>query len=156
MNFGEKLSMSVIAIKNGHKKRFTDEAWRMLGKNKNGWIQIQDLSGEPVLNEVAKTPVVKSNEATVTNEISATQETAVTTEEETTSTVNDNSNTESLIDFAKTQLENGLIKRNQLKDYLDSKEVSFKQSISNNDLIALVASQMNGDVEVFKAEFKID
>lgn len=147
--------MPVVAVKNGKKKTFSDYAWKLLGKNKNGWEEISDLAGQPVVNEVVKTkPVVNPAIQEVSNEVENTVSENVVSNEVGNKS-EETATKESFIENAKAAMETEAVKRNQLKDFLDGLEVSYKQNISNNDLLGLVADNMNNDIELFKSTFNI-
>lgn len=140
--------MSITAIKNGKVKKFSEEAWHLLGQNKNGWeLHEPNPSNQTVVNEIQTAPVKNELEESKTNQI-VTNEVGTSTEDESNQTV-----VNSIEEFKSFASEN--LKRGTMKDYLDSKNVSYKQNISNDGLIELIASDMNNNIETLKATFNL-
>lgn len=142
----------IKAIKNGSEKSFTETAWKLLGKNRNGWEPIVDSVSNnveskrpmPEIGQKAKptTQVVENiapkevvEDPKVENEVKETVEVEV--KEVFIAAVKDLSVTKS-----------------QIKDYLDSKEVSYKTSDSLETLAGILFAQL-GDVATLKVEFSL-
>ena len=138
--------MPVVATKNGKVKTFSDYAWKLLGSDKNGWEPKVEPTGQVVTNEVVKSPkTVNQPEQVVTNELNSASEPTVTNE-----VPNEVGDKDAFITIASENL-----KRNQIKDYLDTKEVSYKQNISTEAIIELLGQTMNYNVEELKTVFSL-
>lgn len=138
--------MPVVAVKNGKVKTFSDYAWKLLGSDKNGWEPKVEPTGQVVTNEVVKpSKTVNQPEQVVTNELDKAPEPTVTNE-----VTNEVGDKDAFIAIASENL-----KRNQIKDYLDTKEVSYKQNISTEAIIELLGQTMNYNVEELKTVFSL-
>lgn len=130
----------ITAIKNGHKKNFSDYAWKLLGKNKNGWEQVSDSVAKNIVN---KTDMPDSGQKSAPTK-QVVENTVI--EEEKDSTVNtSNALEEATVDgkdlFVKAVKESGITKA-QIKDFLDSKEVSYKVNDSLETLSSILFKQL--------------
>ena len=123
--------MGILARKGDQEKTFTETAWKILGKNKNGWEQVS--------NSVAKNAnqvVEKAKPQTATNSL---EETA---KEE---TPKEAVEVDVKAEFISAVKEKNITK-NQIKDYLDSKEISFKAGDSLDKLADVLYTALNGDI----------
>ena len=142
--------MGILARKGDQEKEFSEVAWKLLGKNTNGWEQVSNSVAKNINNPTTKpesgTKVDKPTVQVVKNELESSSSTDL--KEEKTEKVE--------VDvkeaFFKAVKENNITK-NQIKDYLDSKEKSYKAGDSLDSLIELLYAEMNGDIAEFNTKF---
>lgn len=160
--------MNIVIIKNGKKKTITQFAWDLMGENKNGWAVLEEKN-QKVSNEVVTTKKEKAvtvepsskiitENASVKNEVDPKPVQKVSNELEPGEASNAKGTTEITseieIEPSKEFVDTALtIKRSLIKDYLDMKEVPFKQNATDLKLIGLVATLLKNDVELLKSEF---
>lgn len=146
--------MAVLAIKNGKKQIFSDLAWQLLGKNKNGWVaqettaKISNSVEVPVNNGANTTPPdmgVNDKEElekkeTIDNNAEPKKEVEVPAENNT-----NPKESEFLTAVAG-------ISRAAIKDYFDKNNVKYKNKSDDKALQAQLAKHLNYDiVELQKA-----
>jgi hypothetical protein len=135
--------MGILARKGDQEKEFTETAWKLLGKNTNGWEQVSNSVAKNIAEPTKKpdngTKVDSPTNQTVTNEVVKKADEVIT--------VKDDKKVEVDVkaEFIKVVKENNLTK-NQIKDYLDSKELSYKSGDSLDSLIELLYTALNGDI----------
>lgn len=151
--------MPIIAIKNGRTKKFSEEVWKNLGNNKNGWEKQSDSVAE---NTSKKKPIPETGEkanptkqvvenTVVKNEPVADQ--IVDNKLKGSDSVAENNDEKSkFISLAKSNLTKSV-----MKDYLDLPEVNlpYKTSDSSEDLASILFEAFNGDIAALKAKFEI-
>ena len=139
----------IIAYKDGRSKRFSPVAWDLMGKNKNGWSEVETSTTTSNIitdklpsaipptgeKETLTVQVVENVIAQVVNEIK---------EIETTSTDAD------FIALAKEHLS-----KNKIKDLFDAENVAYKTSDNTDALITLLSKHLNNDIELLKSKFSI-
>lgn len=140
----------VTATKNGHTKQFSDYAWKLLGKNRNGWEQVSDSIAQNIAKKT-KMPDSGQKSAPTKQVVENT-----VTEEEKAPTVNTSNTLEEVtVDgkdlFVKAVKESGITKT-QIKDFLDSKEVSYKVNDSLETLSIILFEQL-ATVENLNTQF---
>lgn len=143
-------------------KRFSEESWRMMGKDKNGWSKLTD---SVATNNAVKKSVPETGEKAV-----ATKQTAsntVTDEKIDSVATNKVENESAAVKATPTveasEVENeffGLVVANgitksTLKNELDEKNESYKSSDSLEVLSGLVIKSYNGDIAALKEKFGI-
>lgn len=132
--------MGILARKGDQEKTFTETAWKILGKNKNGWEQVSNSVAKNLAKPLAKPEtgevVEKAKPQTATNSL---EETA---KEE---TPKEAVEVDVKAEFISAVKEKNITK-NQIKDYLDSKEISFKAGDSLDKLADVLYTALNGDI----------
>lgn len=141
--------MGILARKGDQEKEFSEVAWKLLGKNTNGWEQVSNSVAKNINNPTTKpdagTKVDKPTLQVVKNQL-----------ESSSSDLKEEKPVKVEVDvkeaFFKAVKENNITK-NQIKDYLDSKEKSYKAGDSLDSLIELLYTEMNGDIAEFNTKF---
>lgn len=145
--------MGILARKGDHEKEFSEVAWKLLGKNTNGWEQVSNSVAKNINNPTTKpesgTKVDKPTNQVVKNEAANASGAKV---EEEVKTEKEKVEVDVKEAFFKAVKENNITK-NQIKDYLDSKEKSYKAGDSLDSLIKLLYAEMNGDIAEFNTKF---
>lgn len=145
----------VKAIKNGQTKEFSDYAWKLLGSRRNGWEKVSDSVAENTVGKKDPPPSGTASKQVVSN-------TAKKDEEKNPPAVINDANppagNEGLSSTEKETFLNAVkdnsITKNQIKDFLDSKEVSYKANDSLDTLSAILFEQLK-TVEALKTQFSI-
>lgn len=138
--------MNVVRIKKGDQiKNISKLAWEMMADNKQGWSEVS-ISQSTVSNEVPPPSGDKVvDNSKVENEVKSTNETVTTVSNEVPPHITADSE---FVELAKKSLT-----RTALKDYLDQKEVQFKQTDSLEILSSTLAIYMKNNIELLKSEF---
>lgn len=137
----------VTATKNGQTKKFSDYAWKLLGKNRNGWEQVSDSIAKNIAN---KTELPDSGQKSV-----PTKQVVENVVKENTSNEAQTVNNEVTVDAKEvfiSAVKEASITKNQIKDFLDSKEVSYKVNDSLETLSNILFEQL-ATVENLKSQF---
>lgn len=144
----------IVAKKGKLTKKFTKEAWDLLGENKNGWELLS--TSDP--KEVKKIIPPSGQKEAPTKQVVENKVETAKVEEPVTETPIVNETTETILDelkpkfieFAKEKLTKG-----QIKDYFDLVEVSYKANANHDELAGLLADNLNNDIEVLKQKFEL-
>lgn len=150
--------MFILIQKGNKRKRISKLAWEN-NPNKMGWSEVSETS-QVVSNETKSKIAPVVNVGNVKNEKTnqiVVEEVVEETTETKTSIVVDPAKEEELkaeakqkfIDFAT----NAKIKAGHIKDYLDSKDVKYKQNSATTILIELLADQLNNNIDELKNNF---
>jgi len=135
--------MGILARKGDQEKEFSEVVWKLLGKNTNGWEQVSNSVAknikEPTKKPETGTKVDNPTNQTVKNEVDKKNDNDTTVKDDKKNVVDVKA------EFIKVVKENNVTK-NQIKDYLDSKEKSYKAGDSLDSLIELLYTELNGDV----------
>ena len=147
---------TIFARKGKLKKRFNADAWALL-KNKNGWEEIgeepaivENEQKKPAPPSGQKTVEVIGNNSVVENKInskkSESDQVVVDEQKKQFTTSSEFS------EFAKKNLTKSI-----LKDYFDRSEVNipYKNNMSLDELISLLAEKLFNDIDSAKTIFKI-
>jgi hypothetical protein len=147
---------TIFARKGKLKKRFNVDAWALL-KNKNGWEEIgeepaivADEQKKPAPPSGQKTVEVIGNNSVVENKINSKKsesDQVVADEQKKQFTIS-----AEFLAFAKQNLTKSI-----LKDYFDRSEVNvpYKNNMSLDELISLLAEKLFNDIDSAKTIFKI-
>lgn len=151
------MAETVLAQKGKFRKKFPIETWDLLGKDKNGWT-IVDENNEVVSNnvtppnsgekkKVSKKQIVenlvaeKKSEEVVINEVKL---------DSTEEPKNQDNKSAEFVQLATKEL---TIAR--IKDFFDAKEIQYKNSMKLDELVGLLAVNLNNDIEALKAQFNL-
>ena len=159
------MSEFIWAQKGKLKKKFDRRAWEML-KDTNGWVEVDDAKSEIITPIIVKAPPASGTaivekkqiiQSEVKKEVLPEQviydisKKEITEEPEIAEKTIPNSSAQN--DF------NEFVDKNftasKMKDYFDEKEIDYKNSMPKSELIGILSSKFNGDIEAVKAEFKI-
>lgn len=145
-----------IAVKNGHQKTFTDTAWRMLGKQKNGWELINDSVAE---NLVSKQPLPDSGQKAkptvqVAENLVGKEEVVEPIADVKEEVVAENVTTDLKAEFLNVIKENNITK-NQIKNFLDSREIQYQTKDNLDALAELMYDHLNGNIAELKLTLSI-
>ena len=151
------MAETIFARKGKLKKRFDADAWALL-KNKNGWEEISESSFETVENQQKKdappsgqkkVEVIKTAEPVenIANSNTVQEKQTVENEQKKRFVASDE-----FLSFAKKHFTKSI-----LKDYFDRAEVNvpYKNNMSLDDLISLLAEKLFNDIDSAKTIFKI-
>jgi len=141
--------MSTIIIRKGTMtKKVTRYAWDLMGKNKQGWEEVE-TNDQIAVNEVSPARVQPSvvDAGPVVNEATTVEEpTAVNEITETSKTSETGS---SFVEQAKElNLKTGV-----LKDFCDINSISYKPKDKPETLLEKIGEFLGNDIEKFKKEF---
>ena len=141
--------MGILARKGDQEKEFTETAWRILGKNKNGWEQVSNSVAKNIATPKEKPDTGEAVEKDKPQTTKNTLEEAP--KEEATAPVEEVDVKEV---FLKAVKENNITK-NAIKDYFDAKAISYKAGDSLDKLADTLYTAMNGDVAELNTQFVI-
>ncbi len=146
-----KKSDMIIAVKNGVQKTFSEHAWKLLGKTKNGWAEINGVQTVNTIKkempgtgtaEKPKPQVVENTVEKKTEEVKEKVENNVVTE------------TIDVKEIFFNTIKEKAVTKTQIKDYLDSKEVTYKANDTLETLAGILFEQL-GTVEKLTLEFSL-
>lgn len=136
--------MGILARKGDQEKEFTETAWKILGKNKNGWEQVSNSVAKNI-----KDPAKKPDAGTKEKVDKPTAQTAENLADKKVEDKGESDSSNVTVDvkaeFVKA-VKSGNITKNQIKDYLDTKEKQYKAGDSLDSLIELLYTELNGDI----------
>lgn len=132
--------MGILARKGDQEKEFTETAWKILGKNKNGWEQVSNSVAKNINN-----PTSKPDAGTKEKVDKPTTQTAENLADKKVEDNSSNVTVDVKAEFIKA-VKAGNITKNQIKDYLDTKEKQYKAGDSLDSLIELLYTELNGDI----------
>lgn len=144
----------IQAIKNGNTKLFSEVVWNTLGKEKNGWVKLEDsIASNSISNQKTQMPNT-GEKAVATNQV---VENELTKVEATISEPIVEQKKE--VDVAKKSFFD-LIKenltKNVIKNYLDDDAVNVPYSGNTIDSLSEVLyTHFNGDIAKLQEAFKI-
>lgn len=164
----------IQAIKNAgtskeQSKQFSEEVWRFMGKNKNGWVKVSDSVAENTVtkkaepstgekgvatNQVAENTATKKEEQVATNNAEKVENTAASTDNTaTTDAVSQEEQNKK--DFFALVKEN--LTKNVIKNYLDDDAVNIPYKATTVDEFSeILYTHFNGNIAELKSTFKID
>lgn len=137
----------ITATKNGHTKNFSDYTWKLLGKNRNGWEQVSASVAE---NIAKKTELPDSGQKTIPTKQVVENEASKKVEEPAQTVQN-----ELTIDLKAVfinAVKEASITKTQIKDFLDSKEITYKANDSLETLSGILFEQL-GTIESLNTQF---
>lgn len=152
------MAITVLAEKGKFKKRFPIESWELLGKDKNGWAVVESAD-QVVVNEV-KPPDAGQKKKSSKNQIVENLAPKKVADQVVVNEVKQEAVEENKTDAPKATVEFiDLATKNlsiaRIKDFFDSKEIEYKNSMKLADLIELLAVNLNNDIEAVKVQFNI-
>lgn len=136
--------MSVVAFKNGKKQVFSDLAWRLLGNNKNGWVERdhQTIGNTLELKRPDMGPMIPSKEVKIENTIN----TGETEEEALERLIKESKPTKNKKSEFMKAIEG--ISKSQIKDFLDQQNppVKYRNNAKDEDLKMILAETLEFDI----------
>ena len=130
-------------------KTVSEYSWNLMGKNKNGWVEVE--TGDQVVTNEVVHPTIQPkfiDAGPVVNEVQETSGQVVSNEVEA-ETLEAKNN--SFVEQAK-ELN---IKSGMLKDFCDINGIGYKAKDKPEVLLEKIGEFLNGDIEKFKTEFGI-
>ena len=135
--------MSVVAFKNGRKQVFSDLAWRLLGTNKNGWVERdhQTIGNTLEVKRPDMGPNIPSNEVEINNTIN----TGEVEKDVLESLIKESKPSKSKEEFLKAI--DGLSKT-KIKDFLDQQNppIKYSNAAKEDYLKKILAETLNYDL----------
>lgn len=139
----------ILVEKNGQRKTVTEYAYKLMGREKSGWVPVESSA------EVSNVVAPPSGEASPTQTmVSNTLEIKEETHEEETPSGEASPTIEELTAEFK-ELAKANVNTAQIKDYLDEKNIKYKQSAKIDALIELLFIEMSGNVDLLKSTFNL-
>ncbi len=136
--------MSVVAFKNGKKQVFSDLAWRLLGTNKNGWVERdhQTIANTLELKRPDMGPMIPSKEVKIENTIN----TGETEEDALERLIKESKPTKNKKSEFMKAIEG--ISKTQIKDFLDQQNppVKYRNNAKDEDLKMILAETLEFDI----------
>lgn len=143
----------IVATKNGIKNTFSEISWRLMGSDKNGWVEVFNQSAENIISP-KQTPPTGQKE---TQAVQVAENVVAPVSEVPNAVVNSVIESESIEIDAFILLAKESLSKNKIKDFFDSEteNVAYKSSDNTDTLIALLAKHLNNDIELLKSKFSI-
>lgn len=137
--------MSVVAYnKRGQKQVFSDMAWKLLGKDKGGWVEkpSQIIENKSKIEPPYMGPAIKKEDQVIENKTGKTEE-----------EIHDQAIQEKHVSISETEKSDFLdavkgLNKTIIKDYFDQQTppVKYKNKISDADLQKQFAEHLNYDI----------
>lgn len=154
------MAKELWAQKGKMKKKFSDDAWDLLGENKNGWSEIRTV--DQVVSSIKNVPdngdKKNAEEIKVTSTAPQTVSNTADWKDAATNQVVENdlasklNSTPEFSDFVKVNLS-----KSTIKDFFDSPEgnVAYKNNMTLDALAELLSLKFNNSIADLKSAFKI-
>lgn len=142
----------IIAYKDGRSKRFSQVAWDLMGKSKNGWSEVKQETSNAVIDKTITSIPPTGQKETLTEQVvenvvePVLEETKIIEN----TVIDENASMGNFTAIAKEHLS-----KNKIKDFFDAENITYKSSDNTDTLIALLVKHLNGDIELLKSKFSI-